>query len=210
MGDVSVHALNGVNVEIEDGGFVGITGASGSGKSTLLHMIGLPDTPTSGSITISGEDILKLSLYEKTVYRLEWLGFVFQEYALVQELTAYENVALPMMARGCSEIEINRQVRYLLDSVGLLERSDHLPKELSGGEQQRVAIARGLVNEPSILLADEPCANLDSKNSKAVLELFASINRKRGQTILMVSHEEWHLPYFDRVIRLLDGKIVDG
>lgn len=210
MGDVLVHALNGVSVTIAEGEFIGITGASGSGKSTLLHMIGLLDLPTSGSVTISGEDVTSLSEYERTLFRLEWLGYVFQEYALMHDLTAFENVALPMMARGVPEDEIRDRVLHMLDQVGLRARADHLPKELSGGEQQRVAIARGLVNDPGILIADEPCANLDSENSKAVLDLFAEINRERGQTVLMVSHEEWHMPYFDRVIRLKDGKIVEG
>ncbi len=210
MGDVLVHALNGVSVTIAEGEFIGITGASGSGKSTLLHMIGLLDLPTSGSVTISGEDVTSLSEYERTLFRLEWLGYVFQEYALMHDLTAFENVALPMMARGVPEDEIRDRVLHMLDQVGLRERAGHLPKELSGGEQQRVAVARGLVNDPGILIADEPCANLDSENSKAVLDLFAEINRERGQTVLMVSHEEWHMPYFDRVIRLKDGKIVEG
>ncbi|MDO9539613.1 MAG: ABC transporter ATP-binding protein [Methanocalculus sp.] len=209
MGDVFVHALNGVSVSISEGEFVGITGASGSGKSTLLHMIGLLDLPSGGSVTISGEDVIALSDYDRTLFRLDWLGYVFQEYALMHDLTAFENVALPMMARGVTEDEIRGRVLHMLDQVGLRARADHLPKELSGGEQQRVAIARGLVNDPEILIADEPCANLDSENSKAVLDLFAGINRERGQTILMVSHEEWHLPYFDRVIRMKDGKIVE-
>ncbi|WP_370650837.1 ABC transporter ATP-binding protein, partial [Methanocalculus sp.] len=209
MGDVLVHALNGVSVSISEGEFVGITGASGSGKSTLLHMIGLLDLPSGGSVIISGEDVIALSDYERTLFRLDWLGYVFQEYALMHDLTAFENVALPMMARGVTEDEIRGRVLHMLDQVGLRARADHLPKELSGGEQQRVAIARGLVNDPEILIADEPCANLDSENSKAVLDLFAGINRERGQTILMVSHEEWHLPYFDRVIRMKDGKIVE-
>jgi len=210
MGEVFVHALNGVSTTIAEGEFIGITGASGSGKSTLLNMIGLLDLPTSGSVTISGEDVLALSDYERTLFRLEWLGYVFQEYALMHDLTAFENVALPMMARGVPDDEIRDRVLHMLDQVGLRARADHLPKELSGGEQQRVAVARGLVNDPEILIADEPCANLDSENSKAVLDLFAEINRERGQTVLMVSHEEWHLPYFDRVIRLSDGKIVEG
>jgi ABC-type antimicrobial peptide transport system, ATPase component len=173
-------------------------------------MIGLLDLPTSGSVTISGEDVTALPDYQRTLFRLEWLGYVFQEYALMHDLTAFENVALPMMARGVSEDEIRDRVLHMLDQVGLRARADHLPKELSGGEQQRVAVARGLVNDPEILIADEPCANLDSENSKAVLDLFAEINRERGQTVLMVSHEEWHLPYFDRIIRLKDGKIVEG
>ncbi|MCP1714351.1 putative ABC transport system ATP-binding protein [Methanocalculus alkaliphilus] len=210
MGDVLVHALNGVSIKIGEGEFVGIAGASGSGKSTLFHMIGLLDTPTGGSISISGQNVLRLSDYEKTLFRLEWLGFVFQEYALSLELTAYENVILPLMARGIPEDEMESRALTMLEHVGLGPRADHLPKELSGGEQQRVAIARGLVNDPAILLADEPCANLDSKNSKAVLDLIREINQENNQTVLMISHEDWHQQYFDRLIRLSDGKIVEG
>ncbi|MBR1368997.1 ABC transporter [Methanocalculus chunghsingensis] len=209
MGNVAVHALNGVSVSIKEGEFVGISGASGSGKSTLLHMIGLLDRPTSGGISISGLDVIALSDQEKTIFRLERLGFVFQEYALVHELDAFENIALPMMARGETDERISDRVSEMLASVGLQERGKHLPKELSGGEQQRVAIARALVNDPDILLADEPCANLDSTNSKAVLDLIREINQESNQTVLMISHEDWHQQYFDRVIRLKDGEVVE-
>ncbi|MCP1662707.1 MAG: ABC transporter ATP-binding protein [Methanocalculus sp. MSAO_Arc1] len=210
MGEVFVHALNGVSLEIGKGEFVGIAGASGSGKSTLLHMIGLLDVPTSGSVEISETDVFKLPDYEKTLFRLEWLGFVFQDYALSSELTAYENVILPLMARGVSDADMEERALHMLDQVGLLDRALHLPKELSGGEQQRVAIARGLVNEPAILLADEPCGNLDTKNSTIILDLIAEINRESRQTVLMISHEDDHQQYCERVITLSDGEIVEG
>jgi putative ABC transport system ATP-binding protein len=207
MGAVVVPALNGVSFEIEQGEFVGIMGSSGSGKSTLLHLIGLLDRPTAGTITIGGSDVLHLPDERRTRFRLTHLGYIFQDYALVPDLTALENVSLPSLARGADQAAVVRKATGLLESVGLGNRTAHLPHELSGGEQQRVAIARSLINDPGILLADEPCANLDSATSAAVLELFRTINRESGQTILMVSHEESHIPYLDRVIRLRDGKV---
>ena len=209
MGAVAVPALNGVSFEIGDGEFVGIMGSSGSGKSTLLHLIGLLDRPTAGTITIDGSDVLHLPDDRRTRFRLTRLGYIFQDYALVSDLTALENVYLPSLARGGEQAAVIRKATGLLESVGLGDRTHHLPRELSGGEQQRVAIARSLINDPGILLADEPCANLDSTNSTTVLELFRTINRESGQTILMVSHEESHIPYFDRIIRLHDGKIAE-
>jgi putative ABC transport system ATP-binding protein len=206
MGAVAVPALNGVSFVIEAGEFVGITGSSGSGKSTLLHLVGLLDRPTGGTVTIDGIDVLHLPDDRRTRFRLTRLGYVFQDYALVPDLTALENVCLPSLARGGDNGRFARKAEGILEAVGLGDRNGHLPKELSGGEQQRVAIARSLINDPGILLADEPCANLDSANSRTVLELFRTINRESGRTILMVSHEEWHLPYFDRVIRLRDGR----
>jgi putative ABC transport system ATP-binding protein len=182
-------------------------GPSGSGKSTLLHLMGLIGTPTSGSIHIDGIDVLNLDDDERTEYRLNKMGYIFQEYALVPELTVIENVALTAMARGISDAESRRASREVLSTIGLSERLNHLPKELSGGEQQRVAIARSIVNRPLILFADEPCANLDTDNSKIVLDQFHTINEELGQTIVMVSHEEWHKEYFDRIVYLKDGRI---
>jgi putative ABC transport system ATP-binding protein len=207
MGKVQVHALRGISLEVKKGELVGITGPSGSGKSTLLNLIGLLDRPTAGSLFIDGQDVLRLTDAERTRFRLRRLGFIFQEYALVPELTSVENVQLLIRARGLAEEEITGRSREILDRVGLGDRLDHLPSELSGGEQQRVAVARALANEPSILLADEPCANLDTENSRNILELFASINREMDQTILMVSHEEWHREYMEREIHLVDGRI---
>ena len=211
MGNVEVRALDGVTLNIEKGEFLGIMGASGSGKTTLLHLVGLLDSPTSGQITIDGLDILHLSDYEKTMFRLYKLGYVFQDYALVPDLTVMENVALPAMLRkDRSEEKVKKDSYGILQRIGLCDRKDHLPRELSGGQQQRVSIARAMVNRPDILFADGPCANLDSENSKMVLELFHEINEEFGQTIIMVSHEEWHKEYFDRIIQLRDGKIVNG
>ena len=209
MGRVEVHALAGVSLEVAKGEFVGIMGASGSGKSTLLHILGLLDRPTSGSVTIDGVNVLALSDHKRTLFRLNRLGYVFQDYALIGELTALENVYLTSLVRGAPKDEYIERSADILRQVGLGGRTDHRQSELSGGEQQRVAIARALMNNPSILLADEPCANLDSQTSKSILDLFARLNKELDQTILMVSHEEWHREYFCRVVTLRDGVIGD-
>jgi len=206
-GAVQVRALDGVSLKIQRGEFVGVMGPSGSGKSTLLHMLGLLDRPTSGFLLIDGVDVGALDERARTVFRLRRLGYVFQDYALVPELTAKENVYLPSMARGMTPQECTLVCTDILGVVGLGDRIHHLPSELSGGEQQRVAIARALVNRPALLLADEPCANLDTRNSKVILDLFRKLNRDLHQTIVMVSHEEWHKQYFDRIISMKDGVI---
>ena len=204
-GKIEVPALRGVTIAIEKGEFVGIVGPSGSGKSTLLHLLGLLDRQTAGSLTIDGIDVSRLTDRERTAFRLHRLGYVFQDYALVSELTALENVYLPCLVRRIGERQCIQKGRDLLTRVGLGGRTDHLFTELSGGEQQRVAIARSLSNDPDILLADEPCANLDTENSRTVLELFRKVNEELGQTIVMVTHEEWHKTFFDRIIYLRDG-----
>jgi putative ABC transport system ATP-binding protein len=212
MGNVEVRALDGVTLNIEKGEFLGITGASGSGKTTLLHLVGLLDSPTSGQIMIDGLDILHLTDYEKTMFRLYKLGYVFQDYALVPDLTVMENVSLPAMLRkDRTEAQVKKDSYGILQRIGLCDRKDHLPRELSGGQQQRVSIARAMVNRPDILFADEPCANLDSENSRMVLDLFHEINEDMKQTIVMVSHEDWHKEYFHRIVQLKDGRIMsDG
>jgi putative ABC transport system ATP-binding protein len=212
MGNVEVRALDGVTLDIAKGEFLGIMGPSGSGKTTLLHMLGLLDEPTSGRIVIDGMDISLLDDYEKTMFRLYRLGYVFQDYALVPDLTVMENVSLPAMLRKDRTEEQYREASIdFLTKIGMLDRQDHLPRELSGGQQQRVSIARAIVNKPDILFADEPCANLDTENSRMVLDLFREINEEMQQTIVMVSHEDWHKEYFHRIIRLQDGKVVsDG
>lgn len=208
-GSVEVRALDGIDVEIQKGEFVGVMGASGSGKSTLLHLLGLLDRPTAGTLIIADTDVTKLPERERTLFRLNRLGYVFQDYALVPELTAEENIYLPSRVRGMTAQECTRTCRDILSLVGLKDRVNFLPGEMSGGEQQRVAIARALVNSPAILLADEPCANLDSRNSVLILDLIRQLNRDLRQTVVMVSHENWHRKYFDRVIYLIDGKIVE-
>jgi putative ABC transport system ATP-binding protein len=209
VGTVEVRALDGVTLNIEKGEFLGIMGASGSGKTTLLHLLGLLDLPTAGRITIDGLDVLHLTDYEKTMFRLYKLGYVFQDYALVPDLTVMENVSLPAMLRkDRTEEQVKKDSFSILQKIGLCDRRDHLPRELSGGQQQRVSIARAMVNKPDILFADEPCANLDSENSKMVLELFHEINEEMKQTIIMVSHEDWHKDYFHRIVRLKDGRVM--
>lgn len=210
-GSAEVRALDGVEIRIRRGEFVGITGASGSGKSTLLHLLGLLDRPTAGRLVIDGVEVGSLDERQRTLFRLNRLGYVFQDYALVPELTAEENIYLPSKVRGMTAKECTRTCRDILTLVGLRDRTGFLPGEMSGGEQQRVAIARALVNNPALLLADEPCANLDSRNSRLILELIRTLNRDLNQTVVMVSHEEWHQQYFDRLIVMQDGKIVsDG
>jgi len=207
VGKVEVHALRGVSFGVEKGEFLAIMGPSGSGKSTLLHQLGLLDTPTSGEIVIDGVDVIGLSEHERTIFRLNQLGYVFQEYAILPELTALENVYLPSMMMGKKREHYLKSSTDILETVGLGDRLHHLPRELSGGEQQRVAVARALVNKPKILFADEPCANLDTESSRQILELFKKLNEELGQTIVMVLHEEWHKKYVDRVIYLKDGMI---
>jgi putative ABC transport system ATP-binding protein len=209
MGLVEVHALRGITCTISQGEFVGIMGASGSGKSTLLHILGLLDHPTAGILRIHGTDVLSLSEEERTGFRLRNLGYVFQDYALVPELSVQENVLLPAMMLGLSADECLRRSREILGQVGLSHRVSHHQHELSGGEQQRVAIARSLVNQPAILFADEPCANLDSVTSRTILNLFKKLNEELALTIIMVTHEEWHEEFMCRILYLNDGLIED-
>jgi putative ABC transport system ATP-binding protein len=205
LGLVEVPALRGISLTINKGEFVGIMGPSGSGKSTLLHQMGLLDTPTSGELRIADTDTSKLDDEARTLFRLLHLGYVFQDYALVTELTVLENVAIPAIAQGKPLTECYALATKMLAEVGLEKRLHHNVYEISGGEQQRVSIARALVNKPAIVFADEPCANLDTENSKIILDLFRSLNRDTGQTIVMVSHEPWHMEYFDRIIFIRDG-----
>ncbi len=206
-GHIPVHALKDVSFDIPRGQFVAIMGPSGSGKSTLLHQLGLLDEPTSGQIFLDSIDVSKLSDRKRAAFRLRHLGYVFQEYALIPELNAIENVFLPLMLLGMKRREYIRVAGELMSHVGLAERLNHLVSELSGGEQQRVAIARALVNNSRILLADEPCANLDTENKGIVLKLLRKLCNEMGQTILMVTHEPEQREFADRVLWLRDGRL---
>ncbi len=206
-GEVPTHALKDINFGVKKGEFVALMGRSGSGKSTLLHQLGLLDTPTAGKVIMDGIDIVSFSEKEKSEFRLKKLGYVFQSYALLPELTALESVYLPLMISNIDKGEYIKKASKMLKKVGLGDRLHHLPKEMSGGEQQRVAIARALVNDPMILFADEPTANLDSESSKVILKLFKELNKDIGQTIIMVTHEPDDEKYVDRVIWLKDGLI---
>jgi putative ABC transport system ATP-binding protein len=205
-GTGSVHALKGIDLHVLPGEFIAIMGRSGSGKSTMLHILGLLDKPSEGRITIEDIDVLNLSDKEKTGFRLRELGYVFQEYSLISELTVLENVFLPAIGLHNSKA-YKFYARELLELVGLGERMTHYPHELSGGEQQRVSIARALINKPKILFADEPTASLDAESSDIVLHLFKMLNKEMGQTVVMVTHESEDRKFVDRVVRLKDGRI---
>jgi putative ABC transport system ATP-binding protein len=208
MDKVGVTALNSISFFVPDATILSIMGRSGSGKSTLLRQMGLLDRPTSGSIIFDGKDVTSLPEGERAKLRLGYLGYVFQEYALLGELTTLQNVYLPgMMLNGAGSYK--NRAQELLEMVGLGQRTKHYPKELSGGEQQRVAIARALINNPKVLLADEPCANLDTLSSDKVMETLVRLNRELKVTIVFVSHDPTDKKYADTVITLSDGKIVE-
>ena len=207
---VETHALAKLNLEIAKGDFVSISGPSGCGKSTLLSILGLLDQPTSGQYFIDGTDVSSLSFDQSATIRNEKIGFVFQSFNLIDELTVFDNVALPLRysAKSRSEQEIAALVDASLETVDMQHRKDHFPNQLSGGQQQRVAIARGIVHQPSILLVDEPTGNLDSKSGEAVMHLVKSLNAK-GATICMVTHDPRYARHADRSIHIFDGRVVD-
>jgi putative ABC transport system ATP-binding protein len=205
-GPIETEVLKGINLEIAEGEFVAIMGKSGAGKSTLMYQMSLLDHPTSGELIVDGEDVLNLSIKDRTKFRLERLGYVFQDYALVPELTAEENVLVPLMMRGREDALAKTKVFESLKNVGLENKLKNRPAQLSGGEQQRVSIARAIAEDPKILFADEPTANLDSASGKHIMEVLRDINEK-GQTIVMVTHEREYTLYCDRIIYLEDGKI---
>ena len=205
-GDTEVRALDGVNLQIENGEFVAIVGTSGSGKSTLLHMLGGLDRPTEGKVIVDGKDIFSLKEEALTIFRRRKIGFVFQSYNLVPVLNVYENIVLPIELDGG---KVNKEfVQRIVQTLGLDGRLDALPSQLSGGQQQRVAIARALAAAPAIILADEPTGNLDSKTSQDVLSLLKVTSQKFSQTIVMITHNEEIAQMADRIIRIEDGRIV--
>lgn len=208
LADSSVEVLKNVNLEIEQGDFISIMGPSGSGKSTLLYLMGGLDKVSQGSVLLNGVEMQKLNDDEESRMRRNDIGFVFQAYNLIDNLTLEENIMLPALLEGKKKKDVVKKAEELMDTVGILHRRDHTPKELSGGEQQRTAIARALINNPAILFADEPIGNLDSKSGKEILKLLQKINMENGITVLMVTHSEESTKYGKRIIRLKDGEIV--
>ena len=206
-GDSELVVLKGVNFQVEKGEFISITGRSGSGKSTLMYQLGLLDHPTSGSIMIDGKEVTNLPNQERTQLRLQELGYVFQDYALIPELTAMENVLIPLLMLGYDPKVAEEKAKRSLERIGLGHRLYNQPNQLSGGEQQRVSIARAVSHEPKIIFADEPTANLDTETSRVVLDHFLELNRE-GQTIVMVTHEPEYAEMTHRTIVLSDGQIV--
>ncbi len=207
-GQTVTEVLKGIDLEVNEGEFVAIMGRSGAGKSTLLYQLSLLDTPTSGSISLDGHTVDNLSTREKTKFRLHTLGYVFQDYSLLPELTAEENIMVPLLMQGLSRDTARRRAQEVLKSVNLEHRKDNTPAELSGGEQQRVSIARAITHKPKILFADEPTANLDSFSSKIVMEIFERLNKEDGLTIVMVTHELEYGKLADRIVKLSDGMVV--
>ncbi|MFC1635426.1 ABC transporter ATP-binding protein [Planctomycetota bacterium] len=209
-GTVEVVALKDVSLSLEEGKFLGVAGPSGSGKSTLMNLLGGLDQPSSGNITVQGKSISTLNKEELALYRRYQVGMIFQSFNLISSYTALENVAFPLLFAGVAKKDRIGRAEAMLTKVGLASRKDHRPAELSGGEQQRVAIARSLINQPKILLADEPTGNLDTKTSRQIVQTLSDLNKGQGLTVIMISHEESLLAEFaDDVIHLCDGKVVE-
>jgi putative ABC transport system ATP-binding protein len=206
LGNEIVYVLKGIDLEIKKGEYVALMGPSGSGKSTLMNLLGCLDTPTSGSYILNGKDVSKMKDDELAEIRNKEIGFVFQTFNLLPRTTALDNVALPMIYAGHPKSERNKRATEVLKQVDLADRMDHQPNQLSGGQRQRVAVARALVNKPSIILADEPTGNLDSKTSVEIMKLFNEIH-ENGNTVILVTHEEEIASYAHRIIRLRDGLI---
>jgi putative ABC transport system ATP-binding protein len=206
--EVETHALAGIHLEINQGDYISIAGPSGCGKSTLLSILGLLDSPSEGSYQLNGKQVQGLSLSERARIRNREIGFIFQSFNLIGDLTVYENVELPLTYRGMNSAERKKRVNAALEKVGMAHRAKHLPSQLSGGQQQRVAVARAVVGDPLILLADEPTGNLDSTNGEAVMDLLRELHRG-GATICMVTHDARFARHADRSIHLFDGRVVD-
>ncbi len=205
--EIETHALSGIHLEIERGEYVSIAGPSGCGKSTLLSILGLLDSPSEGSYILNGRPVQGLSLPERARIRNREIGFIFQSFNLIGDLTVYENVELPLTYRGMPASERKAAVTEALEKVGMAHRAKHLPSQLSGGQQQRVAVARALAGKPAVLLADEPTGNLDSKNGDSVMQLLADLHRQ-GATIVMVTHDSRFARHADRTIHIFDGRVV--
>ena len=208
MGQEQVHALSGVNLGVERGEYVAIMGPSGSGKSTLMNLVGCLDTPTSGSYVLNGREVARMTDDELAAIRNQEIGFVFQTFNLLPRTNALQQVELPLVYSGLARKERRERAVKALEAVGLGDRMNHHPNEMSGGQRQRVAVARALINDPSILLADEPTGNLDSQTGAEIMALFADLNR-RGNTIVLVTHEEDIAAHARRIVRLRDGKVTE-
>jgi putative ABC transport system ATP-binding protein len=206
--EVETHALAGIHLDLKKGEYVSINGPSGCGKSTLLSILGLLDTPTGGTYVLNNQSVANLNLSQRARIRNREVGFIFQAFNLIGDLTVYENVELPLTYRGMPSAERKKRVNDALERVGMAHRTKHFPSQLSGGQQQRVAVARAVVGEPSILLADEPTGNLDSTNGEAVMDLLRELHRG-GATICMVTHDPRYAQYAERTISLFDGRIVE-
>jgi len=206
--EVETHALSGIHLEVKKGEYVCIAGPSGCGKSTLLSILGLLDTPSDGKYTLNDKPVENLNFAQRARIRNREVGFIFQSFNLIGDLTVFENVELPLTYRGLSSAERKQRAQAALEKVGMAHRLNHYPSQLSGGQQQRVAVARALAGKPSILLADEPTGNLDSKNGEAVMELLRELHRE-GATIIMVTHDSRFARHSERTIHLFDGRIVE-
>ncbi len=210
VGKVETQALRGVNLSIENGEFTALVGPSGSGKTTLLQMIGCLDQPTSGRVCINGKDVTRLNRNQRADMRRGTIGFIFQFFALIPTLTAYENVEMPLLLNGHTSKERRERVTELLKAVDLADRANNRPDQLSGGQQQRVAVARALAPKPTLILADEPTANLDTANGQQVMDIMAKLNQETGVTFVFATHDPRVIKYAKRVVTLRDGLIVDN
>jgi putative ABC transport system ATP-binding protein len=210
IGEVETKALRGVNLSIENGEFTALVGPSGSGKTTLLQLIGLLDKPTSGSVFINGQDATNLNRNKRAELRKNAIGFVFQFFALIPTLTAYENIEMPLLLNGTKAADRKKRVNEMLEAVGLSDRAHHRPDQLSGGQQQRVAVARALATNPKLILADEPTANLDTENGKQVMDIMQRLNKETGVTFVFATHDPRVIKYATRVVTLRDGLIVEN
>ena len=210
IGEVETHALRGVNLTIEAGEFTAIVGPSGSGKTTMLQLMGCLDRPTDGRLHINGQDVTQLNPSKRADLRKETIGFVFQFFALIPGLTAYENVELPLLLSGTKKAVRRARANELLEAVGLSDRARHRPDQMSGGEQQRVAIARALATHPVLVLADEPTANLDTENGHQIMEIMQRLNQETGTTFIFATHDPRVIPFARRVVEVRDGQVTEN
>jgi putative ABC transport system ATP-binding protein len=210
IGEVETPALRGVNLTIKEGEFTAIVGPSGSGKTTMLQLMGCLDRPTGGRVHINGQDVTQLKPNKRADLRKGTIGFVFQFFALIPGLTAYENVELPLLLAGAKKVERRERANELLEAVGLTDRAHHRPDQMSGGEQQRVAIARALATHPVLVLADEPTANLDTETGRQIMEIMQRLNQETGTTFIFATHDPRVIPFARRVVTLRDGKVTEN